>query len=120
MFCLALSSATVRRHSARRRRVTVLVAAAGQRRRLSPPSSQPRPITVPAALTNSRCRTQAESADRLTGDARPNPQEAASRQTTGGKQSIRIGMSSVAAGAAAAGAPIGLVHARSVLADCWR
>jgi hypothetical protein len=27
-------------------------------RRLSPPSSQPRPITVPAALTNGRCRTQ--------------------------------------------------------------
>ena len=30
--------------------------------RLSPQSSQPRPITVSAALTNSRCRTQAQSA----------------------------------------------------------
>jgi hypothetical protein len=42
-------------------------------RRLSPMSSQPDPITVPAALTTSRCRTQAESADRLSGDAWPNP-----------------------------------------------
>jgi hypothetical protein len=76
-------------------------------RRLSPPSSQPDPITVPAVLTTSRCRTQAESAGRLTGDAWPNPEEAPSRQATGTKQNIRLGMSSPAAGAAATGALIG-------------
>jgi hypothetical protein len=86
--------ATVRWHGARRRRG----ADAGGRsraaaRRLSPQSSQPRPITVSAALTNSRCRAQAESAGQLTGDAWPNPHEAASRQATGGKQNIRLGMS---------------------------
>lgn len=64
-------------------------------------------------LTTTRCRTQAESADRLTGDAWPNPQEAATRQATGGQQNIRLGMSSAAAATAATGAPIG-GNARSV------
>ena len=38
-----------------------------------------RPITIPTALNNSRCRTRAKAAGQLTSDARPNPREAASR-----------------------------------------
>ena len=59
----------------------MLAAAAGQQRALALArrARRPRPITIPAALNNSRCRTRAKAAWRLTSDARPNPREAASR-----------------------------------------
>ena len=60
---------------------TLASAARAAARRHSPQSSQPGPITVSAALTTSRCRTQAEPAGRLTRDAWPNP--AGSRVTPG-------------------------------------
>ena len=58
----------------------MLAAAAGQQRALAlARRARSPPITIPTALNNSRCRTRAKAAGRLTSDARPNPQEAASR-----------------------------------------
>jgi hypothetical protein len=61
---------------------------------------------------------QAEPAGQLTDDERPNPQQAASRQATRGKQNIRLGMSPAAAGAVATGAPIG-GYLKSYADNAW-